>query len=37
VARRTTLEKLAGAPVDDLLRQMRIFAEQIAPRFADAG
>ena len=23
--------------LDDLLRQMRIFAEQIAPRFADAG
>ena len=23
--------------LDDLLRQMRIFAERVAPRFADAG
>ncbi len=23
--------------LDDLLRQMRLFAEQVAPRFADAG
>jgi hypothetical protein len=23
--------------LDDLLRQMRLFAEQVAPRFADTG